>query len=110
RIASMKTKNKNIQKILEKYKEIALINHINAVLQWDMNVNLPAKGGEGRAMQSAYLAKLLVEKWEDPTFKKLLESIVSEDSKLSDIDKVIVRNLNQAGKFYWNVPKEIVIE
>ncbi len=106
----MQSKNKNIRKLLEHYQEISTIGKINAVLEWDQNVNLPVKGADGRATQSAYLAKLLVEKWENPSFKGLLESIVSEDSKLSLTDQAIVRNLNQAGKYYWNVPKEVVIE
>ncbi len=106
----MQVKNTNVKTLLKKYKDIAILGKINATLMWDMNVNLPVKGGEARAGQTAYLTKLITEKWHEPEIKNLLESLVSEDSKLSLIDQAIVRNLNQAGKFYWNVPKEIVVE
>src|SRR3989344_9529754 len=93
-IASMNLKNKAVQKLLEKYKEISTLGRISAVLGWDLNVNLPPKGGEERANQSAYLAKLTVEKWMEPEFKSLLTKANEEMKKLGNEERTIVRNLN----------------
>lgn len=106
----MKVKNKQTQKLLEKYKEISLLNNLNTLLGWDLNVNLPIKASEGRARQSAYVTKLVAEKWLDPEFKKLLDSLDQDSPDLNQEERAIVRNLKQQGKFYFKVPKEIVVE
>jgi carboxypeptidase Taq len=45
----------------------------------------------------------------DPEFKALLEK-AKEENDLSETDKAIMRNLTHAGKFYFQVPKEIIVE
>lgn len=104
----MKVKNKNVKKLLEKYKEISLLGKISSLLSWDLNVNLPDKGSEGRAAQISYLTGVITDKWLDKDFRKLVEDV--KVSKLSKKEKAIVRNLRQAGKYYFKVPKEIVVE
>src|SRR3989304_486513 len=108
----MKATSITVQKLLEKYKEISTLGKIGAVLGWDLNVNLPPKGVEERAGQSAYLAKLTVEKWTDQQFKELLESLSEKFKfqKLTQEEQAIIRNLNWAAKFYHRVPKEIIVE
>jgi carboxypeptidase Taq len=106
----MKVRNKKVKKLLEKYKEISLLNKVSAVLSWDLNVNLPIKASEGRAAQSAYLIKIITEKWLDSELRRLLEGATEEIGKLENGEKAIVRNLNHEGKFYFKVPKEIIIE
>lgn len=101
--------NKKIELLLKKYKEISLLSKINTVLSWDLNVNLPQDAAEDRAGQIAYITKLVAEKWLDPEFKKLL-SEVDGIKKLTEEEKAVVRNLNHAGKYYFKVPKEIIIE
>ncbi len=106
----MKISSDTIKKLLEKYREISTLGKINAVLGWDLNVNLPPKGIEDRANQSAYLAKLTVEKWMGPEFRSLLEKANGELKKLGNEERAIVRNLNYGAKFYHRVPKEIIVE
>ena len=71
----MQIKNKNVEKLVERYKEISLLNKVNALLGWDMNVNLPPKAADGRAEQSAYITKLVAEKWLDPEFRNGIEKL-----------------------------------
>lgn len=104
----MKVRNRNIKKILEHYKEIAVLNQINATLGYDLNVSLPAKGSEGRAIQSAYVSKLLTEKWNSVEFRKMVEETDEKGLGLEELS--ILRNLRHLGHYYWNVPKEVVIE
>ena len=107
----MKIKNKNIKILLEKYKKISILGNINATLGWDLNVNLPAKASEGRAEQSAYVTKLIAEKWLEPEFKGLVEDVGgSHFAKAARDEAAIIRNIKRASKYYWNVPKEIIVE
>jgi carboxypeptidase Taq len=106
----MRIKNKKIQKLLDWYKEISLLGKTNALLNWDMNVNLPPKGTEGRAQQGAYITKLIVEKWLDDTFRELVEGLSKNDTDLDEEEKAILKNLNYIGRYYWKVPKEIIVE
>ena len=105
----MHLKNLTIKKLIEKYKEISLLGKVKAVLDWDLNVNLPQKGSEGRARQSAYITELVVNKWLDPEFRKILDQANNESNLLLE-EKAILRNINYSGKYYLKVPKEIIIE
>lgn len=101
--------NKNFEKLLEKYKEISLLKKISAILEWDMNVNLPREGAVERAAQIAYVTEMLAEKWLEPEFRNLLKK-AEAGKNLSQDEAAIVRNLNHQGKYYFKVPKEIIIE
>jgi carboxypeptidase Taq len=103
----MKITNPVIKKLLTHYKELSLIYRIKAVLDWDLNVNLPEKAAEGRALQSEYLTKQVTKLWLDPEFRRTLEK-ASTIKTLNLEEKAIVRNLNEAGKYYFNVPQEII--
>lgn len=105
----MKITNSTIKKLLPKYKEIMQLGHINALLHWDVNVNLPPHASAERAEQSAYLTKLITNMWLDAAFRELLEKVNSEKS-LTPEEKAMVRNLNYAGKYYYNVPKALIIK
>lgn len=101
--------NPTIKKILEKYKEISLLGKINALLGWDLNVNLPMQGSAFRSEGSAYIAELTTDKWLDKEFRNLLEKANGERD-LTMEEKGIVRNLNFAAKFYYKVPKSLIVE
>jgi carboxypeptidase Taq len=105
----MKIKNTSVKQLLEKYKEISTLSRVSALLSWDLNVNLPPKAAASRAEDSAYMAKTITQKWLDPEFKKLLEK-ASEQKYLTLEEKAIVRNLNRGGHYYYNVPKEVIVQ
>lgn len=105
----MKTSNQVLTRILTHYKEISLLGKIKAVLDWDLNVNLPPKAAPGRSEQSAYLAKRSTDLWLDPDFRKNLEK-ANKLKDLSKNEKAILRNLNIAGKYYFTIPQKLIIE
>lgn len=105
----MKISNKTVQKLLDTYKEIAILGKVEALLDWDMNVNLPTKATEGRAEQAGLLTKIVSQKWLDPNFKTLFEK-AKEEKGLSKEEKAILRNLEKSARFYFKVPQEIIIE
>src|SRR5690606_30900499 len=82
---------------------------INAALEWDLNVNLPANASEARANQSAYITKLVSDKWLDNNFRNNLNKALSEKN-LSLEEKAIVRNLERSAMYYHKVPQGIIIE
>ncbi len=104
----MRIQSKKVQKLLDHYKQIAILGKTNALVRWDLEVCLPEKGGEERAEQSAYLVELATERWLDKDFRKILEEI--KVSGLNKEEKAIIRNLRYAAKFYHRVPKEVIIE
>jgi len=106
----MRIRNKKVERLVEKYREISLLGKVSAVLGWDLNVNLPPKGSEGRAAQTAYLTALIADKWLDKEFRKLLEDVNKTKSKLNLEEEAIVRNLNYRGKLYFKVPKKTIVE
>lgn len=99
-----------VKKLLAKYHSISLLGKIAAVLDWDLNVNLPPKASEGRSRQSALMAELITDKWIEPGFQSLLEKALEKKSSLNPLEKALVRNLEREAKYYFKVPKEIIIE
>lgn len=106
----MRIADTRLEKLLEKYKEIFLLDRIESVLAWDLNVNLPTKASGGRAEQMAYLTGMVTNLWLDKEFRGLLEDIKKDKSKLNQKEKAVLRNIEQVGKYYFRVPREIVIE
>ena len=104
----MAVKTPSILKLLTKYKEISQLNKISSVLNWDLNVNLPSKAAQSRAEQNAYLANLITEKWHDKEFKNLVEKVQLEKN-LTPEEEAIVRNISHATKFFYSIPKKLII-
>ena len=65
----MKITHPTIKKLIEHYREISLLGKIKAILDWDLNVNLPPKASPGRAKQSEYLAQKITNLWLHDNFK-----------------------------------------
>lgn len=106
----MRIANPKLKKLVEKYQEISLLGKIEATLDWDLNVNLPPKGSDGRSRQSALLAEIVTKRWLDPEFRKLFEQIQDQSSSLTDTDKAVFRNIAHDAHYYFNVPIEIIVE
>lgn len=105
----MTVQNQTLQKILIKYKEISQLSKISSILNWDLNVNLPGRAAQERSEQNAYLATLTTEKWHDIEFRNLIEKI-QQEKNLTKFEAAMVRNISHATKFYYKVPKEIIVK
>lgn len=104
----MQTKNKSIQLLLTKYHEISLLDKIKAALEWDLNVNMPSKGVEGRSQQSTLLTELMTDLWLKPELKNTLLEL--QGTQLTEDEQAVVRNMYRLGKYYFRVPKKIILE
>lgn len=105
----MKIANKTLAKLLPLYKEISLLGNIQALLGWDLNVNLPPQAAAGRAEQSGYVASKITQLWLSPEFRTLVEQSQTEKD-LNQEEQAMVRNLKIGSKFFYNVPKELIIK
>lgn len=99
--------NPDVKKLLEIYREIQQLEHIQALLGWDQNTYMPPQAASGRATQSALLAQYLSRKWNDPAFKATLEQLWEADLNVDEQD--MVRALRERAKFYLKVPEKLVI-
>ena len=61
--------------LLTELRGVALLNSVNGVLGWDERTQMPAKGAEHRASQSALLAKLAHERFTSPRVGELLGTV-----------------------------------
>ena len=104
----MNVKNSVVKELLHHYKEISLLGKTKAVLDWDLNVNLPPKASEERSQQSAYLASLITKLWLNETFRKNLSKAESEKN-LTEEEHGVIKNLQRGGKFYFAVPRELIV-
>lgn len=102
--------NQSIRQLLEKYREISRLNKINALLSWDLNVNLPQKATESRSAQIATLTGIITDRWLDTGFRTLLDVAIQQQEHFSSEERAAVRNLEHAGKFYYRVPKDLIVE
>ncbi|HSW88297.1 MAG TPA: carboxypeptidase M32 [Candidatus Saccharimonadales bacterium] len=107
----MKITNPTVKKLLEHYKEISMLVKIKGLLEWDLNVNLPTKAGPERGIQTAYLAEKITDLWYVPEFREaLVETQHIASLHLNPEEQAIVRNLSYSAKYYYNIPKEIIIQ
>jgi len=71
------------QQLLQK---IADVKYASAVLQWDQETYIPAKGGEIRGRQIATLSEVAHEQFISEKFGNILQQLL-EINSLSDIEK-----------------------
>ena len=56
----------DLNKLIEKLREVSDLNRAAAVLHWDQATYMPTQGAEARGRQLATLARLAHEKFIDP--------------------------------------------
>jgi len=106
----MKYSTSSLRKLVAHYQDIVRLSEINSMLGWDLNVNLPPKGTHDRAKQSAYLTALVTDKWRDPKFYRCIEKAHSDGKQLTIQEQAMLRNIEWSGRYYWKVPKSLVVK
>jgi len=71
----------------EQLQKIADVKYALAVLQWDQETYMPAKGAERKARQMATLSEIAHELFTAPVFKGLLQELSSRDDMEADWKK-----------------------
>ncbi|MBX7095333.1 MAG: carboxypeptidase M32 [Flavobacteriales bacterium] len=88
--------NSNYQSYIDHLRKLADVMYASAVLQWDQETYMPAKGAAIRGQQLATLAGISHELSVDPQFGKLLETL-EKDGSLNEKQQ---RNVKQSLKDY----------
>src|SRR3989344_1701149 len=99
---------KDLQFIKEIQKEIILLGHIGALLNWDQQTYMPKKASKERAEQSAHLNLFVHEKL---ISNELFDSLNRlKNYNLSSDDKIMVNKLYKDVLKLRKLPKEFVTE
>ncbi|MDD2479514.1 MAG: hypothetical protein PHS31_06450, partial [Victivallaceae bacterium] len=104
--------NLKLKKLKKLCGEIHDLNTANAVLEWDQQVNMPAAGSAGRAMQMSLLSSLAHEKETSAEYGELLEELKSFRNELSpeSDDFCLLRILQRDYERARRIPAEYIEE
>ncbi|HUT80085.1 MAG TPA: carboxypeptidase M32 [Candidatus Bathyarchaeia archaeon] len=96
--------------LLEKYKEIVLLNNISLLAYWDLETYIPSKGFEQRSEEVALLSGILHERQTDPEIGQLLVEIKNhkEYPNLSAMEKRNIELIQREYDQQTKVPKDLV--
>src|SRR4051794_23701200 len=79
------------QQLVTELREIALLGSVAALLDWDEQTQLPAKGAENRAAQAALLARMKHERFTSPRVGNLLDG-AGQSSEAKDLESDVAVN------------------
>jgi carboxypeptidase Taq len=98
--------------LIRRSKELGVLNSCAAVLGWDQQTYMPAKGAGLRGEQMAFLAALSHQKFTDPKLGELLATVEGSDLvKESEADATAnVRELRRAYDRATKLPQSLVEE
>jgi len=101
--------NEKIKEILENYRKIWALHHASAVLDWDMEVNMPQDGIMERSVAEGELSVLSHKFLLDPKFVELVNRADGIEG-LNEYERGVVRVLKRKIKIEGSFPPEFVKE
>ena len=75
--------SEKMQKLFDLIAELDDLSHINAVLGWDQQINMPPGGAEERGQQSAALGRIIHEKFTSDEVGELIADLEAEVGELN---------------------------
>ena len=97
------------EELLERLKDIDLVNQIGGLLGWDQEVLMPPKAAKLRAEQLSWVSKTGHEKLTHPRIGELL-NILEQEENLNEIQKGNVRLTRDSYNKATKLPTEFVAE
>ena len=97
------------EELLERLKDIDLVNQIGGLLGWDQEVLMPPKAAKLRAEQLSWVSKTGHEKLTHPRIGELLD-ILEREENLNEIQKGNVRLTRDSYNKATKLPTEFVAE
>jgi carboxypeptidase Taq len=98
-----------IKDLIEEFTELRRLQYIYALLDWDMQVNLPSGSFEGRSEQTSLIREIIHNRLTSEKIGKL----ISESEKLSDLNTIESAMIREARRDYdqeVKIPTELVKE
>jgi carboxypeptidase Taq len=99
--------NGTILELNEKYKPVWALWSSSALLEWDVEVNMPEKASVSRGVTVSQVALLKQQQWK--ALYGDLEAAEKLDG-LNDYEKGILRTLNRQKKYYAKIPPRLLEE
>ena len=99
------SKNPVITEIVEGYKPIWALDHVSALLEWDMETYMPLGASKGRGFAQAQNALMKQKAMTD------LSPLVTKAEKLSgldDYDRGVVRVMKRDIDYYMKIPPKLL--
>src|ERR1019366_8837772 len=93
--------------LIERFKEVRLLESVGAIVGWDQHTYMPPKGGNHRAEQMGFLAKLGHEKLTSPRLGELLGQVTPADETQAVNVREIRRTYDRAVKMPGKLVEEI---
>lgn len=100
---------KKYEEFEELIKKISKMQHVIAVLHWDMETYMPPRGGDARANQIALLSGMVHEAQQDPRLYDLITELSAADD-LSPEQATNVREMKRELDRERKLSKELVVE
>ena len=90
--------------------ELVDLHNIMALLQWDQEVQIPARADGNRASQIGTLSTLIHQKEVSDKLGKVIKQVEKQQKKLNDIDRGLVRVMRRAYDQNTKLPEAFVSE
>ena len=91
--------------------KMVLLNHINAVLEWDAETLMKEKASEERGKQMSYISHQIHELLCDDKLESLLGVLKDEDIKdFSDRDKALIREVRKNNRAMKKIPLDLTMQ
>jgi carboxypeptidase Taq len=100
--------DKAILELNEKYKPFWALKKSEAVLEWDVEVNMPEKGATSRGFIMSQLA--LLDQIHIADLYPTLDAAVKRQNEFNDYEKGVVRVLEFWRKYYTKIPPKLLEE
>lgn len=99
-------------RLMEKFKDIVVLQSAVGILHWDMETKMPPKGVMLRSQQMALLSRIEHKMMTDPEIGKLLDEIMRhpEYESLNQIQKRNVYLIKKAYEEQTALPEKLVVE
>ncbi len=98
--------NSKIKKTISYYRRIWSLSHAQALLSWDMQVNMPKMGIKERSVAQSEISGLIHDFLINPKFVSLVESLKTES--LNEYEKGVLRVLERKIRIAKSLPIEFV--
>ncbi len=101
--------NNLVKEIIEKYRVLWALKHVENLMSWDSETYMPRDGVEERSIAAGQLAVLTQQLLLKPEFVELVEK-ASKQEDLNDYERGVIRVLHRAIRIAKKLPPRLVKE
>ena len=111
-VVSKEVALKNYNSLMDKVKEIIILDTAHSIIHWDMETKMPPKGIELRSLQLAQMSEIKHRMVTDSKMSKLLDQVI-KDSTYNSLNEIQRRNVYLFKRLYEEaacLPEKLVSE